>query len=163
MSELWYVKVEKKEDTDLTLKVYTIHPDAGSTPASKEFILALIAGPAYDLKFDYLPEKIVSKRVPNCPLGELIPFEESYIEESLTKYVDKVIKEVKPVRAVNFPWPSEEEYEDEEFEGPYPCVTFEIKVTSPKYIEHLKPGMSFDSAAYSYKGPRIAENFETET
>ena len=43
-----------------------------------------------------------------------------------------------------------------------PTAKYRIYVTDPKWIEHLSPGQTFDTAAYSDAGPWVCEDRSIE-
>jgi len=180
MSTLWKVSVIEKKENSIDLKVVLDHPDAGPFPDDVVFALCLLTSEAY--KFDD------DEQVANCALGESITHEKSYQPYDVESRVGEFIEKILIYSACNLPWDEDEahaavnakvtakgiqeesdewedEWEDEWGEywnnqSNFPIAKYRIWVTDPKWIEHLKKGMSFETASYSENGPWVNENRE---
>lgn len=180
MSSMWDVSVIGKGNKWIDMEVHLAHPDAGNFPEDPVFALALLTSEAYGWDKDY-------NRVATSPLSKEIPFDESYLPESLSSRVDKFIEKVLIYQAHNVPFEESEAHEkvgqkvkdnlgidedhedwDDEWEEEWrnfwdngdnlPRAKYRIWVTEDQWTEHLKVGKHFDTASFSEVGPWIREN-----
>ena len=97
MSELWNVTVEEVGPDWVDLEVVLAHPDANPFPEDRVFALCLLTGEAYALES-------MTNWVPNCPLGEAIPREQSYQPFDVAPRVDEFVTRVLIYKAYKLPW-----------------------------------------------------------
>ncbi|PQO45050.1 hypothetical protein [Blastopirellula marina] len=178
MSTLWNVNVLEVASDWVDLEVVMDHPDAGPFPEDRVFALCLLTGDAYRLES--------TDWIPNCPLGDAIPREQSYEPSDVAPRVDEFIRRALIYRAYRLPWDgnaaSEEtdgrvladgiERDSEEWRDAWwekwaqfwndkynlPRAIYRVWVTDAKWLQHLSAGMTFASAAYSETGPWLNEN-----
>ncbi len=179
MSEMYDVTVVNRGSTWVDLEVRQVHPDAGRVSESRGFALQLILVEAYRFDDQY-------HRVPNGPLGEAVEFDTSYDAEAVEEFADTYVKSSHAYHAVNVPFVEEaahaavdervlargigkgsEGWEDawqdewrewwQRPDGP-PYVTLRVEVTDPRWIAHLQPGRTFDTAAWAPEGPYVDGN-----
>lgn len=179
MSEMYDVTVVNRGKTWVDLKVRQVHPDAGLVSESKGFALQLVLVEAYQFDDKY-------ERIPNGPLGEAVEFDKSYDAEAVEELADTYVKSSHAYRALNVPFVEKaahaavdekvlargiqkdsDEWEDawqdewrewwQRPDGP-PYVTLRVEVADPKWIEHLEPGKTFDTAAWAPDGPYVDGN-----
>lgn len=136
-ASLYSVKVAELSGTDVTLQLEIIHPDAGLhvndeyTPA---FALRLLYDTAYELDMDG-DDPFASKG--SCALGNAFSYNDSTSEEWVTEHAAEYIASAT--------------VESPEFTDLPPVgmkALLKIKATDPKWLEHLKPGQVWESAAY---------------
>ena len=179
MSSMWNVKVLNKGQKWIDLYVEFAHPDAGPFPEEKTFALALLTSEAYGYDKDY-------NNIPKSPLGEAIPFDESYQPFDLESRTDQFIEKVCIYEARNLPWDEDAAHEkmdnlckaqglkeeDDNWENAWhdhwrnfwddpnnlPWAKYRVWVTDDQWTTHLKVGQSFDTASYSESGPWVGED-----
>lgn len=178
MSTLWDVSVIDKTEQYIDLQVTLSHPDAGPFPEDKTFAFLLLTNEAYGFDDNY-------EYIATSPLGEAIPHEKSYQPDDVESIVDEYVTKTIVCEAKNVPYEEDDvfstitnklieqgieedsdewdeawdEENDKWWENPnnIPVAKYRIWVTAPKWIEHLKKGKTFDTAAYSNNGPWINE------
>lgn len=174
MSSLWDVSVIGKGKKWIDLEVVQAHTDAGNFPEDPVFALALLTSQAYKFGENY-------NRIPASPLGEKIPFDNSYLCDSLKGIVSEFIEKVVVYEVKNVPFPVAHEKVDQqviamgiskEHEGwndawgekwdafwnskeNIPPAKYRIWVTDERWIEHMEIGKCFDTASYSEDGPWV--------
>lgn len=179
MSSLWDVSVIGKGKKWIDLEVVLAHPDAGDFPEDPVFALSLLTSEAYKFGENY-------NRVPASPLGEKIPFDDSYQCDSLSGIVDEFIEKVVVYETRNVPFEEAEAHEkvnqkviamgidedhedwDDEWEEKWrefwddkenlTWAKYRVWVTDENWIEHMKIGKHFDTASYSETGPWVRED-----
>jgi hypothetical protein len=179
MSSMWNVKVLNKGSKWIDLYVEFAHPDAGDFPENNTFALQLLTQAAYgfDDNYNYIAES---------PLGEAIPHEQSYQPFDLEPRVSEFVEKTVIYEARNLPWdesaahekmdelckaeglsPEDNNWEDRWHDhwrdfwadpNNLPWAKYRVWVTDDQWIEHLKVGQSFDTAAYAEQGPWIGED-----
>lgn len=138
---LFNVKVLGKEEKSVVLGLRIISAEQPDFYRTKSFALMLLYDP------------IVREETPDAPLGREFAFEDTLDPGWVNANVDKYIAKARLSEKQNVPvkadlgkmsgkqrrdfWKSDEA----------PTAKFEIKVTSPEWIEHLKSGMRWDSSA----------------
>lgn len=180
MSSMWGVSVIGKGKKWIDMEVVLAHPDAGDFPEDPVFALALLTSEAYGWDKDY-------NRVAESPLSAKIPFDDSYLPETLRSRAAEFVEKVLIYEAHNVPFEESEAHEkvgqivkdnlgidedhedwDDEWEEEWrnfwdnkdnlPWAKYRIWVTDEQWIEHLKVGKHFDTASFSEDGPWISEN-----
>lgn len=177
MSSLWDVSVIGKGKKWIDLEVVQAHSDAGNFPEDPVFALALLTSEAYKFDESY-------KRIPASPLGEKIPFDDSYLCSSLSKIVNEFIEKVVVYETKSVPFELADEkvsqqliamgltkgnddwfdaFEEkwQEFWSSREAIArskYRIWVNDEKWMEHMEIGKSFDTAAYSENGPWVEED-----
>lgn len=154
------------------------HPNAGNFPEDPAFALLLLTTEAYGFDQD-------NERVPIGPLGNAVPYDDSFLPDAVSPRVREFIKKVVVYKAHNVPFDEDEvqanienkvladgiERDTDDWEDAcdnywsnfwsdkeqVPWAMYRIWVTNNKWISHLEPGQSFDSAAYSEDGPYVDE------
>jgi hypothetical protein len=131
MSTLFNVEVDDVSGKTAKLRLTSVHPDAG--PFGKDDVFALRV--LYDTAYEFT-EPFESKGL--CPLGDAITYkqvgDEDYAGEHASDFIDSV------------------EVEPDDLPDQVPVDTeahYTIKATDAKWLEHLEPGKTWRSAAYS--------------
>lgn len=140
MSSLWDVDVVRQGEGWIDLHVTVAHPDAGPLAASRGFALQLLLRPAYALDEHY-------QRVPACPLGEAVPFHQSYDAGSVAAFADRFVRAVTVHRAIT-----------RARAGRGPEMWIRVEVTDPRWIAHLSPGDAFRAASWCPSGPYLTRD-----
>lgn len=179
MSTMWDVSVIGKGRKWIDLEVVLSHPDAGNFPEDPVFALALLTSEAYAFGDNY-------DRIPASPLGEQIPFDDSYLCDTLRPLADQFVEKVLVYEAHNVPFEEDEAHEkvnekvralgfnedSDEWDGEWedewrafweskdnlPWAKYRIWVKDENWIAHMQVNDSFDTASYSEDGPWIKEN-----
>ena len=168
MSELWSIEVLNRGERWVDLAVNQVHPDAGAMPESKGFALGLLLDGGDD-----------------APIRE--PFGDEWYEvEGQESRAEEFIESVRIYELRNAPFDEkgahakvdavlvargltkggegwDDAWQDEWREwwsapnGP-PRAIYRIVVKDPRWVEHLEPGKTFDSAGYSDSGPWAEDN-----
>ena len=176
MSDLWSIEVVNRGERWIDLRVTQRHPDAGAMPVDKQFVLSLLLDEAYghDEKW---------RRIATSPLGEQFPVEAYWDAEVVMARQDEFIESVRLYRQVNAPFHEEAAHaavdervlrkniprDSDDWESAWenewraywsdparvPSATYRISVTAPKWIDHIEPGMRFDSASWCPNGPWV--------
>lgn len=142
-TDFFHVKVLSKEGSTVVLRLRIITGEVRDFYRSESFALMLLCGP------------IANEEPPKSPLGREVTFEDTLDPEWVDDHVDDYIAGVRLYDVKNFP-PTvdlaklsfDERREFFESDDTAPTAKFEIKVTSPKWIEHIRPGTEWDTAAY---------------
>lgn len=129
-SKLYEVQVLDIANTDVHLKISIIHPDERFIYEKKNFALQLIWDPA-DPNF-----------TGPCPLNQAIPLPKIYDIEWVIGHQNKFINAVKITK--QYKYPAQPEWD----ETSIPSVVMNVSVCDSSYLEHLKVGMKWQSAAY---------------
>lgn len=137
--ELWDIEVINKGQNWLDLKVVMCNPDAPDFAEDSTFALKLLAEQSLDLG-------------EGCSIGNAISEDQYWDDEYMSSITSQYISRVIIYEITSY----KEIYNRDE--NNMPKAKYRIGVTSPKWIEHLKIGQKFDSAAYSEGGPFITEN-----
>ena len=169
MSELWSIEVLNRGARWVDLVVSQVHPDSGGMPESKGFALGLLLDGGDD----------------DAPIRE--PFGDDWYDvEGQEERADEFIESVRVYQLRNAPFDEkaahatvdraviargltkggegwDDAWQDEwrawwaSPNGPQ-RATYRITAKDPKWVEHLEPGATFDSAGYSNTGPWLEEN-----
>jgi hypothetical protein len=131
VSTLFNVEVDEVSGSTAKLTLVSVHPDAG--PFGKDAVFALRV--LYDTAYEFT-EPFESRGL--CPLGDAITYKQVGDEDYAAEHAKDFIESV-DVQPDDLP---DELPEDTE-------AHYAIKVTDPKWIEHLEPGKTWRSAAYS--------------
>ena len=131
MSTLWNVDVVRRADREITLRLVSVHPDAGPFGTDAAFGLRLLFEEAREFNQDF-------KEVATGPLGDEVTedniYDGDWMRENASRFVSSLrieepdVPDDVPVGAV---------------------ATYVIEVTDPRYLEHLKEGQKWHSAAFS--------------
>ncbi len=139
---LFRVKVKEKKNDSLTFGLRIISAEQPGFYGGKSFALMLLYDP------------IVGERVKDAPLGRSVTFENTLDPAWVTAHVDDYIRSCRLFDVVNTP-PTENlaalsPKERKSFwkSDRAPQASLEVTVTDPQWIEHLKKGDEWDSAAY---------------
>lgn len=143
-TDLYGLRVLKKKEKEVTLQVFLLYYDWDTIPKSKDFFLSCFWDEA-DTRFGG-----------GGPLGDAISVEEICSDEFRLENADKYIEEVKELSRLNYPiqpgadlatfyYERDGKWQDED---KLAQVTFLVKVTDPKWIEHLEVGMSWPTTSY---------------
>eukprot|EP01040_Poterioochromonas_malhamensis_P016567 gene16567-18842_t len=166
MSPLWKVTVIQKGKQWIDLEVMFYHPDAGCFPDDPAFAFLLLTSEAY---------------MPISPLGEAIPYEHSYMPDTVRPRLSEFVQKVVVYEVHNVPFIEREAHakmDDQVLADGIERGTPEWGDTWQKYwrifwsnkdnlpwaiyriwvTTHMEPGLSFSSTAYSEKGPWIGKN-----
>lgn len=108
-------------------------PDVGPFPIDANFALQLLTHEAYNTDDEG-----------SCALGRAIDYGSSNLPDDLAPVVSEYIQQVRLYYAENLPW----NVETWDGESSMPTARYRITVTDPKWIEHLKVGQGFDTAAF---------------
>ncbi len=154
MSELYRARVDACAPPRVVLTVWQIHPDVDVPPESKTFALALVRG-------------VVGRSVeagrrppPDCPLGAEIAddewLDEGWMKQNAAAFVASVSRRnlrnadgVKQAEALLAGPGGDAAYQAfwEDLER-LPQVVMELVATDAGWVQHLKPGLTWESAAY---------------
>lgn len=147
MSSLYRARVDQVAPAKVRLTVWQIHPDAGVPPKSTTFALALLCAPFR--KSSVLQGSAPSARL---PLAKAIDIEggkdgdPSWMVENARAFIASVerksLKNARPKASVKWPPPHDGDLSQ------LPQAVFEIGATDPAWVSHLKPGLSWRTAAY---------------
>lgn len=176
MSSLWDVSIVNRGAAWVDLQVTLDHPDAGSFPESAGFALQLLLVPAYGFDASY-------NRLATAPLGQEFATDEYYDAERVSRRAHAYIKSVRVYKAVHVPFveknvhagidkrvlakgigkqsPEWEAAWDSEWRAYWsdpervPYALYRIEVRDSRWIEHIQPGQSFDTAAWCPTGPYV--------
>lgn len=159
MSANYHVKVQSKEADCITFEIY-LADDITGWFSDPEFALRLLC--SHDDMYQYDDQY---EQVANCPLAEEISLDNYLDEEWIFDHTKRFIKDVKLVSVNNFPfetWDYERWYDCmldtqenlDQLPEDYPGGVISVKVFDPKHLDHLKPGMIFDTVAYSTQSIR---------
>jgi len=137
--ELWDIEVIEKTKKWIDLKVEMCSPDAPDFTEDPTFALKILVEQSFDL------EK-------SCAIGKAISedqyWDEEYMASITNRYISKlIIYEISSYKEI---------YNRDE--NNMPKAKYRIWITDSKWIEHLKKGQKFDSAANSEIGPFVTEN-----
>lgn len=143
-TDLYGLRVLEKKESEVTLQVFLLYYDWDNIPDSKDFFLSCLWDEA-DTRFEG-----------GGPLGDAISVEEICSEEFLLKNSDKYIESVETLSSLNYPikpgdvhetfyYEREGKWQDED---KLAQVTYLVRVTDPKWIQHLEIGMSWPTASY---------------
>lgn len=144
-TDLYGIRVLEKTDTQVKLKVFLVYYDWDYIPSSNDFFLMVLWDEA-DTRFDG-----------GGALGDKVSVDEICDEAYRLKNADKFIKEIKTLESLNYPIEDLSQYATFYYErdgkwqdeDKLAQVDFLITVTDPKWIEHLKVGMSWATTAYA--------------
>jgi uncharacterized protein YjbI with pentapeptide repeats len=178
MSSLWDVSVLNRGAAWVDVQVTLVHPDAGPFPESPGFALQLLLVPAYGYSSSH-------RRQAKAPLGREFGLDEYYDAELVSRRAADYIQSVCIYQAVNVPFvekkvhagidkrvtargikkqsPDWDAAWDEEWRAYWadptrvPSARYRIEVRDPRWVEHLQPGQSFDTAAWCPSGPWLAK------
>ena len=141
-TDLFHVKVSEVSDTRTVLTLQIITGEQPDFYSGKSFALMLLYDP------------IVDEKVSDAPLGREVSFDETMNREWLFDHVDEyiqsaVLEEVRnqPVTA-DLKAMSPKQRRDFYRSNRAPSARFEIIVTQPEWLAHLRKGMEWDSAAF---------------
>lgn len=176
MSSLWDVSILNRGAAWVDLQVTLEHPDAGSFPASAGFALQLLLVPAYGFDASY-------NRLATAPLGQEFATDEYYDAERVSRRAHAYIKSVRIYKAAHVPFverrvhadidkrvlqqgiqkdsPDWQAAWDDQWRAYWldpervPYALYRIEVKDPRWIEHIHPGQSFDTAAWCPTGPYV--------
>ena len=143
-TDTYGIRVLGKEASTVTLKVFLVYYDWDQIPYSKDFFLMVLWDQA-DTRFGA-----------GGPLGDAITVPQICSEKFRLEHASEYVESVDTIDCMNYPITNKEElatfyYEREgrwENEDKLAQVDFKITVTDPKWIAHLKPGMSWGTTAY---------------
>lgn len=145
-TDLFHVKVNDISDTRLVLALRIVTGEQPDFYSGKSFALMLLYDP------------IINKIVSDAPLGREVSFDETMNAEWLYDHVDDyiqsaVLEEVRnqPVTA-DLQAMSPKQRRDFFRSSRAPSARFEITVTQPEWLAHLRKGMEWDSAAFDAQG-----------
>lgn len=171
MSALWHVQVLRLEDTEVDLRVCLSHPDAGPFSTDRQFALRLLYDEArkYDKQFRSIAAGALAQAISPKEIEDdnwlthnakdyivsvtvsdvqRVPFDEEATQRLIDQQVQAqgVLQANKPEwkRAWNSAW--ESFWKDS---SNLPLATYTITVTDTRWLSHLTPGQSWDSAAYA--------------
>ena len=131
MSTLFNVEVADVEGTHVKLTLVSVHSHAGPFGTDPVFALRLLHEPAFELD-EHLNYTGL------CPLGEAVTYDDVMDGEWARENASRFIAAVE-VRPADLP----EEVPTGTLAG------YEIEVTDPQWVEHLRNGQTWDSAAFS--------------
>lgn len=179
MSSLWDVEILNRGAKWVDLVVTLHHPDAGPFPESPGFALQLLLVPAYGYDESY---NLTAK----SPLGAEFSETEFYDAETVEERADKYISSVRIYQAVNVPFVEKTVHAgidkrvlargikkksaawqpawDDEWRAYWadptrvPSARYRIEVKDPRWVEHLSPGLIFDTASWCPSGPWVNQN-----
>lgn len=140
MPALTKIEVIEKEDRSVVLRILIIHPDETEFYEEQNYALQLLweAGdPRLGIK---------------CSLTQAISYEQIRDKAWVVVEVMEYIEKSKITSTKNYPPPADISNEDYENinEEKIPSALLSITVTDKKWIEHLRVGLSWESAAYNY-------------
>jgi uncharacterized protein YjbI with pentapeptide repeats len=178
MSSLWDVSILNRGAAWVDVQVTLEHPDAGPFPESPGFALQLLLVPAYGYDAAY-------QRQAKAPLGHEFGLDEYYDAELVSRRASDYIQSVCIYKAVNVPFvekkvhagidkrvmaqgikkqsPGWDAAWQDEWRAYWadstrvPYALYRIEVRDPRWIEHLRPGQSFDTAAWCPSGPWVSK------
>ncbi len=143
-TDLYGLRVLAKKEKEVTLQVFLLYYDWDTIPSSKDFFLSCFWDEA-DTRFGG-----------GGPLGDAVSVEEICSEEFRLENGDKYIEEVEELSRLNYPiqpgvelatfyYERDGKWQDED---KLAQVMFRVKVTDPKWIQHLEVGMSWATTSY---------------
>lgn len=127
MSAFFEVTVIEKESNVVKLRLRIINPD------QEEF------HEEENVAFQFLLEPIFYNMDFTSSLGKKVPMKNLADEEWILENTEKYVESSKLIGIKNYPPESTDDI---------PEAEMIIEVTSSKWVEHLKPGMTWQSAAY---------------
>ena len=131
MSTLWNVEVAALADREVTLRVVSVHPDAGPFRTDSTFALRLLFEPAQEFDDDF-------EVVGTGPLGHAATEDEVLTEKWAEQNAGRFVASVR-VEEPDLPW-----------DAPVGAIaTYVIEATEPRWLEHLHEGQRWRSAAFS--------------
>ena len=131
MSTLFNVEVDEASGTRAKLTLVSAHPDAGPFGTDKVFALRVLHEQAFELD-----ENLSYKAL--APLGEAFDYNDVMDDDWASEHASEYVASVK-VDPADLP-----------AEVPVGTVAhYTIEVTDAKWIEHLKAGQTWTSAAFS--------------
>ena len=127
---LWQVKVDSIEGPRLRGTIERMHEDAGPLPGDEVFALRVLYEQAtgFDASFELGPLG---------PLGEAVSEDEIHDDDWMKAHAGEYVEAVE----VASPAQGADEVGA--------VADYAVSVTSPRWLEHLEPGQSWRSAAYS--------------
>lgn len=136
------IRILEKEKTSVSLEIKIINPAEYYFYAKKNFAIQVIweAVQIYDN--------------PECPLAKAISLDQISDTEWVLANESKFIKEVKIMSTKNYPDSGQLKSMDrasfDEFrkKNGIPEAIFDVEVTDPKWIKHIRKGMEWESASY---------------
>jgi len=168
-STLWKVEVFKLAGDTVRLAVTLLHPDAGPFQTEKAFAIRMLFEQATEMNDDF-------ERVARGPLGTAIDVEQVHDDAYLAAHVGDFISKVEVSNVQNEGLdrdkaraavdkalaaegkkksdPGYAELQEERLESFWadaknlPTAVYTIQVTDGKWLQHLKPGQTWGSAAY---------------
>ncbi len=144
MSELYSVSVSKVDGADVSFDVTVVHPDAGPVPDCFFFALQLVYDPIDP--YSYGEEAAVR----DCSLAKEMDLNDYLSPAWVRKNARGFVASVRVEDQENHPPP---DYEDPRYEsfwedGESSWATLHVSMTHPAWAQHLRAGMSWDTAAY---------------
>ena len=143
-SPLFRVRVEGLEKSACTLRLFIIHPDQKHFYATRAFALQLLwdpVHPSYGVEWE---------------LGKSISLGEIQDVDFVYEHQDKFVESVEYVDVKNYPITADIDGMSEndrraywENESGLPQAAIRIEVTAPKWLEHLKLGMEWETTAWN--------------
>ncbi len=153
MSDLFAVTVVGKGSKYVDLRLVIVHPDQLSFPTRKSFALMLVWEPSF-VSYTFQNQTVFNPAP--CAIGEMFSPETILDADFVREHQDDIIESVALLETHHFPFqdkllnltPAEIDafWADEE---KLPAAVLKIIVTDPKWIEHLRVGMSWRSTAFS--------------
>lgn len=176
MSDLWDIDILNRGKDWVDLKVTLHHPDAGPFPESPGFALQLLLIPAFGW------DSSGNRRAPS-PLSSEFSEDNYYDAEECADRAKKFVRSVQVYKASNVPFVEKQVHagvdkrviergiarDSDDWESAWenewraywsdparvPSATYRISVTAPKWLDHIEPGMRFDSASWCPNGPWV--------
>lgn len=144
MSELYSVTVRKVDGANVSFRVTVVHPDAGPVPDDAFFALQVVYDPIDPYNHGKDP------KVGGCALAQEMDLNDYLSPPWVRANALGFVASVRVVDGKNHPPPS---YDDDGYEafwerGETSRATLHVTMTHPAWAEHLRPGMSWSTAAY---------------
>ena len=145
MSSLYRVRVDDVNPPKVRLTVWQIHPDAGVPPKSLTFAL-------FALCASFQKTRLRQGSAPSLrsPLARAIDVDggqylhEAWMIENARAFIERFSRSGLKNARRSLDWAS---LDDEDLD-PLPQAVFELVATDPAWVSHLKPGLSWNTAAY---------------
>ncbi len=144
MSELYSVSVSRVDGADVAFDVTVVHPDAGPVPDCFFFALQLVYDPIDPYSYGEEPA------VRDCALAKEMDLTDYLSPPWVRTNARGFVASVRVEDQENHPPPDWEDPRYETFwEGDESSwATLHVTMTHPAWAEHLREGMSWDTAAY---------------
>jgi len=145
-TDLFHVKVSDVSHTRIMLSLRIITGEQPDFYSSKSFALMLVYDP------------IIHEMVSDAPLGRELSFDDTMNGEWLYDHVDEYIQSAVLEDVRNQPFTADlkamspKQRRDFFRSSRAPSARFEITVTQPEWLAHLRKGMEWDSAAFDAQG-----------